>query len=262
MTNTHSYSFFGQNTGLLLNSSSNSEPFFFFRCIKRKPDGIWEKPSKGEGKVIKFSLEEAVMILEVLNRRMINWSTYHTYKDNKTPISLGWEDEKARTLWVNIGNYSKMLNFAQSGVLKMLLTHLLAEKIEFATSSNNENISGKKATNTNYNSNTSNNDANDELVEFQENFNEETFEEKNSEFFNDSEKKKPKSKKKDEFLKEMSNIEGIIKGETEKALLIEFSGHEFWVPKSTIHCQYTPKKDMVQNFLIDKWILKRNKIIA
>jgi len=34
-----------------------------------------------------------------------------------------------------MGNYPKMLNFAQAEVLKLLLTHILKEKIEFATSS-------------------------------------------------------------------------------------------------------------------------------
>ena len=66
MGDTHSKSFFGQNTGLIVSSSSKTDPYFFIRCIKKKPGGSWEKPSSGEGKVVKCSLDEIVMILEVL----------------------------------------------------------------------------------------------------------------------------------------------------------------------------------------------------
>jgi len=60
----------------------------------------------------------------------------------------------------------------------------------------------------------------------------------------------------------MTKIDGSINGETEKALLIKFisSGQEMWIPKSTIHCQFSPRKNIEQSFLIDNWILKRNKI--
>ena len=48
-----------------------------------------------------------------------------------------------------------------------------------------------------------------------------------------------------------------------KALLIQFnSGDELWIPKSTIHGEYVPKKNKDQKFLIDDWILKKNKIIT
>ncbi len=140
MANTHSQSFFGQNTGLIINSSSREEPYIFLTCIKRKSDGIWEKPSLNEGKVIKCSLEELVMILQVLNRKTLNWQTIHDYKDNKTSISFGWEDDKAQILWINIGNYSKMLNFAQTEILRLLILHILKEKIKYATSSKKENF--------------------------------------------------------------------------------------------------------------------------
>jgi hypothetical protein len=40
------------------------------KCIKKKNDGIWEKPSKGEDKKIKCSLEEMIMILQVLKRKI------------------------------------------------------------------------------------------------------------------------------------------------------------------------------------------------
>ncbi len=237
MGNEHNQSFFGQNTGLIINSPSIEEPFIFIRCIKRKSNGVWEKPSSGEGKVIKCTLDEIVMILQVLNRELLNWQSYHLYKDNKTPISFGWEDEKAKILWINIANYSKMLNFAQAEILRLLFTHILKEKIKFATSSNRENF--KSSINQNHIN-----------IDSNQSFNQN---EKISTIIN-SEKK---------LLRELSNIEGIIKGETEKALLIDFnSGKENWIPKSTIHCQYNPKKKLSQKFLIDNWILNRNKIIS
>ena len=96
MVKQHNYSFFGQNTGLIINSPSDSDPFFFMRCIKRKSDGNWEKPSNGEGKVIKISLEETIMILDILNRKNLNWTGYHTFNDDKTQITFGWEDKTAK----------------------------------------------------------------------------------------------------------------------------------------------------------------------
>jgi hypothetical protein len=60
MTNSHNYSFFGQKSALFIKSSSKNEPYIFFQCIKSKNDGSWEKPSQGEGKIIKLSLEEMI----------------------------------------------------------------------------------------------------------------------------------------------------------------------------------------------------------
>ncbi|MHA1488868.1 MAG: hypothetical protein ACTSRI_04350 [Promethearchaeota archaeon] len=259
MSNAHNYSFFGQNTGLIIHSSSKLDPFLFIRSIKKKSNGSWEKPSVGEGKLIKCSLEEIVMILQVLNREMLNWTSYHSYKDNKTTISFSWEDEKAKTFWINIANYSKMLNFAQAEILKLLLNHLLKEKIKHATSLKRKNVDrnnffSKEAkfikNNGNY------------MKDFKENNNQNS----NREFKNDKFEKKKTSisniSKQDQMLKDMSTIKGFIKGETEKALLINFnSGNEKWIPKSTIHCQYALKKKAPQKFLIDNWILKKNKMI-
>jgi hypothetical protein len=259
MGDSHSKSFFGQNTGLILNSSSKNEPFFFVRCIKRKPDGIWEKPSKREGKVIKFSMEESIMILQVLNRKLLNWSSYHTYKDNKTSISFNWEDEKAKVLWINLGNYSKMLNFAQAEILKLLIAHILKEKIEFATISNRGgSYKNKQTTNQLNNINNSNED-----TEFKEVYSNDLLEEFDDYSFNTNKVVPSVKNKEKESNNKRSQINGTIKGETEKALLLNFnSGQELWIPKSTIHSKYQQKKDLDQKFLIDNWILKKNKITS
>ncbi|MFX1266981.1 MAG: hypothetical protein ACFFAK_03370 [Promethearchaeota archaeon] len=68
MVDKHSQSFFGQSTGLTLLSSSRSDPYLYFKCIQKKQNGSWEKPSAGEGKTIKCSLDELIMILQVLKK--------------------------------------------------------------------------------------------------------------------------------------------------------------------------------------------------
>ncbi|MHA1293505.1 MAG: hypothetical protein ACTSQJ_12680 [Promethearchaeota archaeon] len=252
MTNNHNYSFFGQTTGLTIQSTSNEESFIFIRCIKKKPNGEWEKPSNGEGKVIKFSLEEMVMILHVLDRTINNWSSYHTYKDNKTQISISWENGDLNTnrLWINIGNYSKMLTFAQSEILRLLLRHVLKEKIKFSTivkknskAINNQNINGSS---------------------YNRNFNRRVFNSYSGEInYNRNVNKKnepmPLNNRSNDNGK--TSVEGFIKSETEKALLIVLkNGKEIWIPKSTIHSNYTANKNLNQMFLIDSWIFKKHNL--
>jgi len=58
----HNQSFFGQKTGLLLNSADPSEPYIYLRFLKKKGDGTWEKPSNREGKNIKINLLEQIQI--------------------------------------------------------------------------------------------------------------------------------------------------------------------------------------------------------
>ena len=263
MGDTHSKSFFGQNTGLIVSSSSKTDPYFFIRCIKKKPGGSWEKPSSGEGKVIKCSLDEIVMVLEVLNRRQLNWTNDHTFKDQKTQISFGWEDDQAKTLWINIANYSKMLSFAQTEILRLLLTHILMEKIKFATYTNRGSIN--EFSESEFNSNKINYDINknnnklvlNRIVE------QNLYDNGATNQLHPQKRIISNTPLKNPLFKGTTQIKGAIKGETEKALLITFdSGKEIWIPKSTIHCQYSPKKQFNQSFLIDNWILKRNKILT
>ena len=234
MVEKHSQSFFGQSTGLTLLSSSKSDPFIFLKCIKKKPDGSWEKPSLGEGKTIKCNLDEIVMILEVMKRKTDSWSSYHNFNDVKTQISFKWENEAKKKLLIYIGNYSKMLNFAQTEIFRLLLKHILKEKIEYATI---VNINPKKAGGSSLKDNRPRNQGKDdttlhivqESIELNEN--------------------------------EVSQIKGVIEGETEKALLIQFnSDKEIWIPKSVIRSDYKSSNDVSQNFMIDNWILKKNNI--
>ena len=39
MTDIHSKSFFGQNTGMIIKSNSKSEDFIFITCLRKKQDG-------------------------------------------------------------------------------------------------------------------------------------------------------------------------------------------------------------------------------
>ena len=235
MVDKHSQSFFGQSTGLTIRSSSKTEPFIFLKCIKKKSDGSWEKPSLGEGKTIKCNLDEIVMILDVLNRNRASWTSFHNFNDVKTQISFKWEDDAKQKLLIYIGKYSKMLKFAQIEIFRLLLKHILDEKIEFSTVLNFDTLNKRallpKAVNQIIKGNGSKTlPIVTETVERNES--------------------------------EVSQIKGVIEGETEKALLIQFNeDKEVWIPKSIIRSDYdTSVKVSTQNFLIDDWILKRNNI--
>ena len=248
MTDTHNYSFFGQKTGMIVQSSSKSEPHIFIKLLKKNDNGAWEKLSNGEGKTIKFSLEELILIRQVLTKETKSWSGFHKFKGNATQISFNWKQDNEKNtqeiLWIRIDDYSKMLNYAQTEILKLLLTHIIQEKIEFATTPefpqviNNHSvpkynkrdlyIEEKIETNDNY--------GNEQSLPIKVQINSKT---------------------------DTIAIFGIIKGESKKALLIAFeNGVEFWVPKSVIHSPINQKKEIQQRFIIDKWILEKNKAIV
>ncbi len=228
MADSHSKSFFGQNIGLIVRSSSKFEPYIFIQCIKKNSSGVWEKLSSNEGKTIKCSLEEIAMILQVLNRRKFNWQGNHKFNDAITKLSVSWEDENAEILWINIGNYSKMLHSGQIEILTLLLTHIMHEKIINATS---YKPSQKP-------------DAIEE--QFEEDFEEELGE------------LSKKTSIEETILKSMTEVNGKITGETNKAILLEIDeGQKSWIPKSCIHSQYDPKPMLSQSFLVENWILKK-----
>ena len=241
MVDSHSKSFFGQNTGIIVSSFSCSDPFTFIHCFKKKSNGIWEKPSSKEGKSIKFSLEELVLILRVLNRQTLKWQSQHNYKDNTTAISFNWEDEESTVLWINIGKYSKRLTLAQTEILRLLLSHFLQEKVIHSTYSKRKvrNIKPK----------TSLSKEIEEPKEICSDLDE--FHEINLNQLLNRERKE----------KEMSDIDGTIVGETDKAVLIKFDKKEEWVPKSAIKNHSITQKNIPQLFTIDNWILKKLDLI-
>ena len=232
MTDRHNQSFFGQSTGMFIQSSSKNEPFIFMKFIKKKGDGSWEKLSTREGKTIKVGLEEVVMILQVLTKNQKTWSTVHSFKDDKTPITVNWEGNEK--VWFNIGDYPKMLGFAQIEILKLLLQHLLQEKIEFATIS-------------------------DKPSEISNDVKEETFNKENNEVVGEFQKLRIVEEINGED--KLTKIQGIITGKTEKAILLKLdSGAENWFPKSTIKSEFSIEEETSQTFLVDSWIIEKNKI--
>jgi len=236
MADKHNKSFFGQSTGMFLQSSSKTDPFIFFRFIRKKENGTWEKPSLGEGKTIKCSLEEIVMILKVLKKNLKSWSTVHVFKEEKTPISVKWEGENK--IWFNVGDYPKMLKIDQIEILKLLMEHILAEKIEFATSPEKSNEVPPKV--------------NDVPVDSNNDISKENVVDDNIEIVEEI-----------DLGDKVKKIEGIIKSETEKALLLELNNdNEFWIPKSTIKSKYKSIEGAKQSFIIDSWILEKNKVEA
>ena len=59
-----------------------------------------------------------------------------------------------------------------------------------------------------------------------------------------------------------TKIKGKLIAETEKAIRIQFtSGQEQWIPKSTIKSVFESEANKLQEFLIDTWVLEKNKII-
>jgi hypothetical protein len=231
VTDSHNLSFFGQSTGMFIQSTSKEEAFIFLQFIKKKHDRVWEKTSLREGKRVKCNLEEMVMILEVLKKNSKTWTTVHQFKEEKTPISVNWEGETK--LWFNVGEYPKMLTFAQIEILRRLMEHLLHEKIEFATTGGSKSSKLPVAI---YEKNIIKPHPEPQGVEL--NVIEEI-----------------------DLGDKIVKITGRIKGETPKALLIDVNnGEENWFPKSVIKSSVEFNSDAEQSFLVDSWFVEKNKI--
>lgn len=235
MADTHSKSFFGQKTGIIVSSPAKNVPYIFLRCLNRKEDGTWEKPSLNEGKTVRLSIEEIICIQEVLNRRSQNWRGYHVFKDEKTEIFVGWDSEARTILKLKIGNYKKKLKFPNTNFLTKLLGHILDEKIEYATSGTFEpKIKKEKIKDVNYSVFSEHITAKNGLQVVE-----------TTEY---------------ELSKDRIEINAKIKVESPKALLITLdTGNEFWIPKSTVHNEYNvTDKENFQELLIDRWIIDKN----
>ena len=236
MVDAHNQSFFGTNAALFIQSSSKTDPFIFLKLIKKKPDGSWEKLTNREGIAIKCGLEEIIMILDVLRRSRTKWTTVHGFKEDKKSISFNW-DEKNR-LWIHIESYSKQLVYPQIELLTMLLEHILQEKIEFSTVSSgyNESIQESVLINTPVSIERATHLLGDDTLQIVE-----------EKYTGD----------------DITLIQGRIKKETNAALYIEFSPEkELWIAKSKIRSPFNPQNEDLQEFHIESWILRKNKIIS
>ncbi|MGV9174117.1 MAG: hypothetical protein ACOC44_05450 [Promethearchaeia archaeon] len=222
MVDSHKKTFFGDEAAITIQSTSKGEDSIFLSAFGKLSDGKWEKPSQGQGKKIKLSLEEIASVLTVLKEERKTWSTYHTYMKKKTTIALNWTASK--TLSVRIDVYFIQLDIAQVEIMKLLFEHILNEKIVYATTPGTIRSSIEKASS--------------------ESTEEETEGEKRT------------------FTQGKSRLDGAITGKTAKALLIRFEGgKEEWIPKSTIHSEYENEEGVIQPFLIDNWVLEKNGII-
>jgi hypothetical protein len=96
--------------------------------IKIKEDKSWEKPSKKECRVIKFSLLDIAFVLRVLRGEKNTWKTFHSFKGRKISISFEQDSENIENLKVKAGNYLKLLNYGEVEVFKMLPEHIFQEK--------------------------------------------------------------------------------------------------------------------------------------
>ncbi|MHA2280403.1 MAG: hypothetical protein ACXAC5_06100 [Promethearchaeota archaeon] len=240
MADFHTKTFYGQKTSLLISSPAKVVPYIFLSCINRKDDGTWENTTKGEGKTVKLSIEEIICILEVLYKRSANWTGYHVFKERKTEIYAGWEDENRLALLIRIGDYTKKLRFPNLNFLTLMLEHLLSEKVEFATSGTFESKTKDKQEVSDE----------DEYGVFAEHITArdglhivETTEYDTS--------------------IDTIDIKAQIKVESPKALLITLeSGEEYWIPKSTIHSMYdVNNKKTLQKFVVDNWIIEKHKVL-
>lgn len=267
MANFHNYSFFGKATALIFQSGRMSDPYVFIRCIKKKGEKNWEKPSQGEGKAIKLNLEEIVMILNVFQEKVQNWSSYHKYKGENTQISFNWDKSQENVtnhrLWINVGEYAKMLNFAQVEIFKTLLQHVFKEKIEYSTAPDklsNQESKKSEIKKKQFNKKTpsikdiQNNHPSTLIIEEEEIVYEQPKNSQKNEIIED---------KASEEDKKSTEVLGEIKAETKKALLVLFQhGKETWIPKSVVHSDYNTITKKTQTFNIDNWILRKNGILS
>ena len=239
MADFHTKTFYGQNSSIRIDSPTKMVPYVFLSCINRKEDGRWEESTKGEGKTVKISIEEMICILEVLNRKSANWRGYHIFKDRKTEIYVGWDDKSRQVLQIKIGDYKKKLRFPSINLMTLLLDHILTEKIEFATSGAFETKAKEIVADeeSEYSLFTEQITARDGLQVVE-----------TTEFG---------------VLVDTVKVKAKIKVESPKALLITLdTGEEFWTPKSTIHSDYdVNNKTDFQKFVVDKWIIEKNKIL-
>jgi hypothetical protein len=238
MADFHSKTFYGQKTSIRLTSPSKQVPYIFLSCINRREDGTWEKTLEGEGKTVRLSIEEIICILEVLKRKSANWRGYHVFKERKTEIYVGWEDESRQVIQIKIGDYKKKIRFPNLNLITLLLDHILLEKIEFATSGTFETKrKEEKLEDDEYGLFSEQITARDglQVVETTE--------------YGATHK--------------TIEIEAKIKVESPKALLINLdSEEEFWLPKSTIHSSFdVNEKNKLQKLIVDQWIIEKNKIL-
>jgi len=239
LTNYHVKSFYGVETALIFTSPSQKIPYITLNCLKKKNNKDWEDLSKGEGKTIHLSMEEIICMLEVLKKKISHWHGYHVFREDKTEIHVGWEDESRQVVIFKIEDYVKKLRFPNLNFLTLLLEHVLSEKIIHATSGTREAF-----------------EIMEEKLKYEEVYG--LF----SEHITTRDGLQVVETTEYDIDIETVMIKAKIKVESPTALLIMLdSGEEFWIPKIIIHGKYDPKDTKrYQDLLVDKWILDKNKV--
>ena len=126
----HQQSFFGQKTGVLLNSAQLHDPFLYLQFLGKKPSGQWEKPSLKEGKNIKINLLELIHMIRVFSTHGAKWSTVHKFGEENTSITI---ENKCGAVTFFVAGYSKYFKFPETKLFGDLLHHIYTEKIVHAT---------------------------------------------------------------------------------------------------------------------------------
>ncbi|UYP47506.1 hypothetical protein NEF87_003791 [Candidatus Lokiarchaeum ossiferum] len=134
----HRQSFFGQKTGLLLDSANITDPFIYLRFLQKKPSGQWEKPSQKEGKNIKLNLLEIIQVIRIFSSETAKWSTVHKFGDENTSITV---ERSNGTVNFFVSGYNKYFKYPETKLFADLLDHIYHEKIENATGSKQNQIS-------------------------------------------------------------------------------------------------------------------------
>ncbi len=229
----HSYSFFGQKTGIILDSSRLNEPSIYFKFIKKKDNGNWEKPSLKEGKSIKINILELIQIINIFNRQNSKWSTVHKFENDSTSINLSNVDG---VISFSISGYMKQIKFPESKLFLDLLHHIYKEKIEnLSNSSSKQRISfeaenGEKTiqnTAINMKESSSNISYSNLLDSFQ---------------------------KSDHFIE----LPGVILDKSSKAISYQVSGYnQIWIPISCIKSNINIADPNINKLWIKEWFLKK-----
>jgi hypothetical protein len=210
MPNIHLKRFQGQNVDLIVESKSKFDKFIYFHFTNMTL-------KENKNLMIEYSLEEMAMILCVLRKEIFIWKSY---RDEDLEVIFVWEDKKAQILWIHAGNYSKTLHLGQIEVLKLLMMHILNEKVIFATSKHNINRDKLSKIPSNR----------DRYLEFAL-----------IETINSIEGK-------------------VINQTDKAVLINFKDKIEAWIPKSTIHSRFSTKISTSQSFMIENWVLKKNNL--
>ena len=251
MGDKHIQNFLGKKTSMFVRSTSKTDPFVLLQFITKKRNGTWEKPSFGQGMLLKCNLDEIIMINEVLKGKFKSWSANLTFKGKDVSISVKWDDNSHLKLWINAGKYLKMLDYSQVQLFISLLNHLLKEKVKYST------ITSSLERNDSQISQVS-------QIRKIEKPQEIPYKKKRPSKNQTIETKYINNTKvtvKKSFKKPVKQITGTIKFQTKKAILLELStGEEKWVPKSVIQSLFKSWGKMEQTFYLDSWFFEANLI--